>query len=42
MEGISISLDEVRQAATTVSQLNKSLEVKLQDIQKDMQSLQNS
>lgn len=42
MEGISISLDEVRQIASTISQLNKSLETKLLDIQNDMKSLQNS
>ena len=42
MEGINISLDEVRQAAETVSALNQSLDQRLREIQKDMKSLQDS
>lgn len=42
MEGINISLDEVRQAAQTVSTLNKTLESRLNEISNDMKSLQNS
>lgn len=42
MEGINVSLDEVRRAAQTISSLNKSLEERLNEISKDMRSLEAS
>ena len=42
MDGIEISLEQVRQVAQTISGLNRSLEERLNEITRDMKSLQES
>jgi len=42
MKGINISIDEVRQIATSIESLNKKLDENLRDIQKSMKNMESS